>query len=156
MVFIFCRRFQFMILSRCLLHLRYLQYFYFSGAFSPFFYISNVCSITAYYVIYILRLFQFMILNQSLFQLRILCYLYLKAFSIHDFKSVLRSTSGYYVIYIFQAFPIHDVKSVLFVPPQDTMLFIFFRRFQFIFLNQYCLFHLRILCYLYFIGVFNS
>ena len=66
-----------------------------------------------------------MIWNQSLFHLKILCYLYLKALSIHDFKSVMCSISGYYVIYIF-------------------------RRFQFMILNQYCLFHLRILCYLYF------
>jgi len=35
------------------------------------------------------------------------------------------------------------------VPSQDTMLFIFSRRFHFMILNQYCLLHLRILCYLY-------
>ena len=117
-----------------------------------------------------------MILNQyCLFHLRILCYLHLKAFSIHDFKSVLFcsisgycvvyifqafsihdfksvffSTSGYYVIYIFQEFPIHDVKCGLCVPFQDTMLFIFFVRFQFMILNQGVLFHLRILWNLYF------
>ena len=109
-----------------------------------------MCSISGYYDIYILlvfsihdlnqycvpsqdtmlfiffRTFHFIISNQySLFHLRILCYLYLKAFSIHDFK------------------------SVLFVPPQDTMLLIIFWRFQYMILNQYCLFHLRILCYLY-------
>jgi len=73
-----------------------------------------------------------MILNHyCVFHLRILCYLYLKAFSIHDFK------------------------SVLFVPSQDTVLFIFSRRFQLMILNQYCvpsqdtvLFILK--------GVFNS
>ena len=121
----------------------------------------------------IFRTFHFMILNQWLFHLRILCYLYLKALSIHDFKSVLCSISGYYVIYILQDFSFHNFKSVV-VPPQDTALFIFkgvansrfkisivcsiqgyysisifYRRFQFMILNQFCLFHLRIPCYLY-------
>ena len=88
-----------------------------------------------------------MILIQSLFHLRILCYLYLKAFSIHDFKSVLFVPSQDTMLFIFKAFSIHDFKSV-FVPSQDTVLFIFSRRFQFMILNQ-SLFHLRILCYLY-------
>jgi len=75
--------------------------------------------------------FQFMILNQyCLFQLRILCYLYLKAFSIHD------------------------NKSVLFVPPQDTVLFIFSRRFQFMILNQYCVPSQETVLFI-FKGVFN-
>ena len=103
------------------------------------------------------RRFQFMILNHYciVFHLRILCYLYLKAFSIHDFKSVLCSISGYYVIYIYRRFQFMILNQYC-VPPQDTRLFIFFRRFQFLILNQCCLFHLRILCYLYFLGVFNS
>ena len=63
--------------------------------------------------------------------LRIQCYLYLKAFSIHDFK------------------------SVLFIPPQDTMLFIFFSRFQFMILNQYCVPSQDTVLFI-FKGVFNS
>ena len=71
-----------------------------------------------------------------MFHLRILCYLYLKAFSIHDFKSVLFVSSQDTILFIFfRCIQIHEFKS-MFVPPQDTMLFIFFRRFQFMILNQ--------------------
>ena len=109
-----------------------------------------VCSTSGYYVIYILYAIEFIIFNQWLFHLRIPCYLYFICDWIHDFKSV-------------------------FVPSQDTMLFIFYMRlnswfsisgcstsgyyviyilyaFEFMILNQ-SLFHLRILCYLYFICV---
>jgi len=63
--------------------------------------------------------------------------------------------SGYYGISIFQAFSIHDFKSV-FVPSQDTMILIFFKRFQFMIINRGRVFHLRIISYLFFSGVFNS
>jgi hypothetical protein len=52
--------------------------------------------------------------------------------------------SGYYGIYIFEAFSIHDSKSVLFVPSQYTMIFIFFRRFQFMILIPFCVFHVYV------------
>ena len=142
-----------------------------------------MCSISAYYGIYIFqafsihdfksvmcvpsqltmvfiffRPFQFMILNQCcVFHLRILCYLYFSGvFNSWFLISFVCSISGYFVIYIFPASSIHDFKSGLCVPSQNTMLFIFFTRFQLMFLNQCCLFHLRILCNLYFLGVFNS
>ena len=123
-----------------------------------------------------------MILNQCcVFHLGILWFSIFPAFSIHDFKSVLCvpsqdamlfiffmrfhfmilisvvcSISIFYCVYILQAFSIPDFKSVFCVPSQDTMLFTFFTRFQFMTLNQCFVFHLRILWYLYFTGVFNS
>jgi hypothetical protein len=78
------------------------------------------------------------------------------AFSIYNFKSVLFVPSQDTMVFIFfRLFPINDFKSVLFVPSQDTMEFIFFRLFQFMSLNQHCFFHLRIVRYLYFLSVFN-
>jgi hypothetical protein len=141
-----------------------------------------VCSISEYYVIYIFqafsihnfkpvlcipsqdivlfiffRRFQFMILNRNfVFHVRILWYLHFAGvFTSLFWIRFLCSMSGYYGVSIFQAISIHDFKSGLCVPSQDAMLFIFSRRFEFMILNQCCVFHLRILRYLYFLAVFN-
>ena len=104
------------------------------------------------------RRFQFVISNRIfVFHVRILWYLHFAGvFNSWFWISFLCSMSGYYGVSIFQAISIHDYKSGLCVPSQDTMLFIFLRRFQFMILNQCCEVQLRILWCLYFTGVFNS
>jgi hypothetical protein len=85
-------------------------------------------------------------------------FLFFLRFAFNDFKSDLCVPSQDTMLFIFfMRFQLMiDFKSVLCVPSQDTMLFIFCRRFQFMILNQGCVFHLRILWHFYFFGVFNS